>query len=236
MLKEFFSLLGPDLKAVTGSSEQIDIVTDKVKEQVSKLEGFPTDVFNEEYKDNWSLMFDSFKQAIAQIEDETCTLINTTFREKLNSAEGAFDLLHKFKNIKTRPRIEEQMTNKYTDVLQRYGQEVSEMEQLYLKGKDTPPISKNMPPKAGAIAWSRSIMGRIKTPIYKFKTKADLLISDIGKQVTKQYIQLAKMLDAEYEQKIFQDWHKENTDNAIKLLKSYILVKKTDSVTKQDTY
>lgn len=67
------------------------------------------------------------------------------------------------------------MRNKYTDVLQRYGQEVAEMEQLYLKGKDNPPISKNMPPKAGAIAWARSIMGRIKTPIYKFKTKEGLL-------------------------------------------------------------
>ena len=49
------------------------------------------------------------------------------------------------------------------------------MEQLYLKGKDNPPISKNMPPKAGAIAWARSIMGRIKTPIYKFKSKEGLL-------------------------------------------------------------
>lgn len=51
VLKEFFSLLGPDLKAVTGSSEQIDIVTDKVKESVGKLEGFPNDVFNSDYSD-----------------------------------------------------------------------------------------------------------------------------------------------------------------------------------------
>lgn len=63
------------------------------------------------------MIFDGFRQSIANIEDETCNLINTTFREKLNSAEGAFDLLHKFKNIMTRPRIEEQMKNKYTDVL-----------------------------------------------------------------------------------------------------------------------
>jgi dynein heavy chain len=46
VLKEFFSLLGPDLKAVTGSSEQIDIVTDKVKECASKLESFPNEVFD----------------------------------------------------------------------------------------------------------------------------------------------------------------------------------------------
>lgn len=126
------------------------------------------------------MIFEGFKHSIQQIEDETSSLISTTFREKLNSAEGAFDLLHKFKNIVTRPRIEEEMRNKYTDVLLRYGQEVAEMEQLYLKGRDSPPISKNMPPKAGAIAWARSIMGRIKTPIYKFKTKEGLLQSPTG--------------------------------------------------------
>ena len=117
VLKEFFSLLGPDLKAVTGSSEQIDIVTDKVKDSVGKLEAFPSDVFDSRYEDNWKMIFEGFKHSVAQIEDETCNLINTTFREKLNSSEGAFDLLHKFKNINTRPRIEEQMKNKYTDVL-----------------------------------------------------------------------------------------------------------------------
>jgi hypothetical protein len=54
--------------------------------------------------------------------------------------------------------------------------------------------------------------------------------------VTLKYISLAKQLDAEYEHKIFQDWHKENTDNAIKLLKNFILTKKTDPETKQQIY
>ena len=35
--KEFFAILGNDLKAVTGSSEQIDTVSDTVVEQVFKL-------------------------------------------------------------------------------------------------------------------------------------------------------------------------------------------------------
>lgn len=60
VLQQFFSLLGPDLKAVTGSSEQIDIVTDKVKECASKLESFPNDVFNPEYEENWKILFENF--------------------------------------------------------------------------------------------------------------------------------------------------------------------------------
>ena len=51
VLKEFFSLLGPDLKAVTGSSEDIDEVTDRVKESVGKLESFHYDVFNSEHQE-----------------------------------------------------------------------------------------------------------------------------------------------------------------------------------------
>lgn len=52
------------------------------------------------------------------------------------------------------------------------------MESLFLKHKDKPPIAKNMPEKAGMIAWARSIMGRIKAPIDKFKTKANKLRPD----------------------------------------------------------
>jgi hypothetical protein len=40
VLQEFFAILGNDLKAVTGSSEPIDNVTDRVKEQIRKLETF----------------------------------------------------------------------------------------------------------------------------------------------------------------------------------------------------
>ena len=45
------------------------------------------------------------------------------------------------------------------------------MGDLFKAGKDNPPISKNMPLTAGSIAWARSIMGRIKAPIKKFKSK-----------------------------------------------------------------
>ena len=75
----------------------------------------------------------------------------------------------------TRPKIEEQMKNKYQDVLKQYDKELDIMRKLFEKGKDKPPISKNMPPKAGAIAWARSIMARIKAPIYKFKNRDGLL-------------------------------------------------------------
>ena len=92
------------------------------------------------------------------------------------------------------------------------------MDNLFKEGKKDPPISKNMPPKAGQIAWARSIMGRIKGPIKKFKEKSDQLMTPTFKTVALSYVALAKELDKSYEQDIFEGWKKENTEKAIALL------------------
>ena len=99
------------------------------------------------------------------------------------------------------------------------------MKDLFEKGVKNPPISKNMPAEAGSIAWARSIMGRIKAPIKKFKTKSEELYGPIFLNVAKQYVQLAKQLDKEHEEKIFQRWREQNTSKAIKHLQENILSK-----------
>jgi hypothetical protein len=105
MQQEFFAILGNDLKAVTGSSEQINNFSDRVKEQVRKLETFSFDVFNPEYMAEWRTSFQNFQTSIDALEGETTHLISSTFKEKLTSSDGAFELLSKFKNIETRPKI-----------------------------------------------------------------------------------------------------------------------------------
>lgn len=77
------------------------------------------------------------------------------------------------------------------------------MNRLFNLGKDKPPISKNMPPNAGSIAWARSIMGRISKPIKKFKTKSDQLMTQTFREVAFNYVKLAKELDQGYEKVIF---------------------------------
>lgn len=234
-LKEFFSLLGPDLKAVTGDADSIDDQKQKIITEVNKLENFVYDVFDHDHLEEWKELYRAFEDAMRQSDGSCVHLIDNSFN-KLKSSEGAFDLLNKFKNIKTRKSIEDQLGLKYTDVLIGYKNEVAQMEQLFQKGRSNPTISKNMPPKSGSIAWARSIMGRIKRPIYKFKTKEGLLQQDVGKEVTLKYISLAKQLDAEYEHNIFHEWQKNNTDNAIFLLKQNILKSGKDPETKAKTY
>jgi dynein heavy chain len=228
IIQEFYAILGPDLKAVTGSSEQIDLETEKVRDQVKKLESFPRDVFSEKYSTAWKQTFDNFNSQIQQIDQHVVGLIHKTFSDRLNSSEGAFDLLSKFQNVKTRDAIKKLLTEKYDDVLKTYEMELKEMKRLFDEGREHPPISKNMPPNAGSIAWARSIMGRIKAPIKKFKSKADQCLTSTFKKVALQYVALAKSLDKDYEQEIFEKWKNTNTDKAIELLKRNILAQTKD--------
>ena len=82
----------------------------------------------------------------------------------------------------------------------QYRSELDKMNQLFEDSKDNPPIPKNMPPNSGSIAWARSIITRVKTPIDKFKTRPVILTnSQNGREVAKMYVDLAKKLTEDYE-------------------------------------
>jgi dynein heavy chain len=115
------------------------------------------------------------------------------------------------------------LDGKYEDVLNRYSKELADMRELFLKEKDNPPIARNMPENAGKIAWARSITGRIKAPIDKFKTKVKKLQAPHFMEVAKKYVDLAKMLDKEYEATIYENWVKNNREMVIKKLENNIL-------------
>lgn len=110
------------------------------------------------------------------------------------------------------------------------------MQNLYEKGRDNPPIAKNMPPKAGAIGWARSITGRIKSPINKFKTREGMLHKDNGRIITTKYVALAKTLEKDYQTTIYERWVKDNTELAIKLLSYKILASKKGGKGSSNTY
>lgn len=79
--QEFLAILGPDLAAVTGSSEQIESEKDKVWDQIKKLESFPRDVFSDKYASQWKTQFDQFLAQIQQIDSHVVDLIDKTFSE-----------------------------------------------------------------------------------------------------------------------------------------------------------
>lgn len=111
------------------------------------------------------------------------SFINQSF-QSLRSAEGAFDMLHNFKNIRSRDTINATMMKKFNEILTQFEREVDTINQLFVAHKDAPPISRNQPPVAGAISWSHSLFLRIKQTVLRFQTMKELIDSEAGKSVS----------------------------------------------------
>lgn len=61
---------------------------------------------------------------VAKIEEETINFINESFK-KLRSAEAAYDLFQKFKHIRSRKSINEEMMKRFNDILLQFSKEAS---------------------------------------------------------------------------------------------------------------
>lgn len=124
-----------------------------------------------------------FQREVRLIEDEANSFIDQSF-QTLRSAEGAFDMLHNFKNIRAREAINATMMKKFNDILSTFEKEVDSINALFEENKKNPPISKTQPPVAGSISWSRSLFQRIKHTVLRFQTMKELIDSDAGRAVS----------------------------------------------------
>jgi dynein heavy chain len=168
VLDQFHKFLGPELKAVTGESEGIDEVMQRVEQLVEPLEKVPFNIFDRRYKDSWSGVMTRFHQHVGEIEEMTKSFIEQSFT-RLRSAEGAFELVENFRNIQSRDSINQQINDRYTDILQRYTEELEMTHAIFERHREHPPIYKNYPPVAGAVMWARDLYQRAKKPILRFK-------------------------------------------------------------------
>jgi dynein heavy chain, axonemal len=221
VLEDFHNILGPELKAVTGDSQGIDEVLSRVNSLVVPLDTVAYCIFDRGFQTSWEAVMLRFNEDVAEIEDVTKAFINESFK-KLRSAEGAFDLLQKFKHIKTRDSINKQMMDKFSDILGIYKEELNQVSQLFEEKKEDPPTFKNQPPVAGAIAWSRALFYRIKRSIIRFQSYADMMSGDEGVMVTKQYVVIGRMI-REFELRLFDEWKIKVEEAVLQYLKSPIL-------------
>jgi len=134
VMKRFLVFLGPNLKAVTGNSEGIDNLVEEVKKLVFPFENSEIDFFQKAHVHFWSNLINKFRSERKIIEENAIKLIHETFRD-LRSAEGAFDLLQKFKNVTTVEAISNNLQMKYSEVLKRYTKEVENNKLLFERGR-----------------------------------------------------------------------------------------------------
>nr|WAW84832.1 axonemal dynein heavy chain 10 [Halisarca dujardinii] len=199
-VEEFHNIFGPELKAVTGDPDRIDRVLDRVNHLILPIAELKFDPYQPATRGEWKSVMDRFRRDVGVIEEEANAFINDSF-ESLRSAEGAFDMLHNFKNIRARDSINETMMKKFDQILEQYGKEIDSINQLFQEHRDNPPISKNQTPVAGSIAWSKSLFHRIKHTVLRLRTMKELINTPKGKQITDKYLTVAQAM------KSYEDGH-----------------------------
>ena len=188
ILEEFYNIFGPELKAVTGEPKRIEEVTNRVKSLIVKIRSIPFDIFLIKNFVQWQRVMDDFNHEVTEIETEAKVFINQSFK-KLRSSEGAFEMLLRFKSIRSREAINNELMKKFTDILTQYVKECDSMFELFQKYKDNPPLYKNHPVVSGAIAWARFLFKSIKRPMLKFLAVEELMNSEQGKEVITKHLQ-----------------------------------------------
>ncbi|XP_048858906.1 dynein axonemal heavy chain 10 [Brienomyrus brachyistius] len=227
--EEFCNIFGPELKAVTGEPKQIDEVLSRVDDLVLPMEELSFDPFSIDSASSWKLMMQDFRTKVQTIEGVAIEFINQSFK-MLRSAETAFDMLLKFKHIRSRDTINTQMMKKFNDILAQYCKEVDTISRLFEQDKDNPPLNKNQPPVAGSIYWERSLFHRIKHTIIRFLEVPEMLEGEQGKAAKQKYLEVGMKMK-EYEVEKHERWQEETKQIVPLLMKRTILITRNSSET-----
>ena len=222
IVDDFFKFLGPELKAVTGDTQGIDRVVQRVRSMYEPIEAIQFNVFDYGNSGEWKAMKAQFYTDNEDIKNATRELIDTSFR-KLRSAEGACELLQSFKQIKSKGAIQKQVMNKFNDILEQFAREIEQTTDIFDRHKESPPVTKNQPPVAGAIKWSRSLLARCKQTMIKLQSTEEEIIrnTEIGQSVEQKFKTFAKGI-MYCEKRWFSSWSESINTMAMQHLKQPI--------------
>ncbi|XP_009299843.1 dynein axonemal heavy chain 10 [Danio rerio] len=221
-LDEFYIIFGPELKAVTGDPKRIDDVLHCVNSLVKPIEEVTFDPFDNRKMTSWKMVMQEFNNEVQVIEREAITFIDHSFKT-LRSSSAAFDLLLKFKNIRCRDAINDQLMKKFSDILAQYCKEMVLINDIFVKFKDNPPLSKNHPPMAGAIIWQRFLLDQMRYPMKRFREDRDLMNNQEGKAVESKFIEVASRM-RQYEVDLYNKWKADTNQTLPILMRKSLLV------------
>lgn len=134
VLQDFHNIFGPYLKSIISDPAQIDTVIKRVDRLVVPILNADYNIFDEFNKENWEATLSLFFEEVHFLENEAKFFLDECFHV-LISAESALEMLMKFKEIKTRASIHQQLMKKFDVVMQQFSKEVSTVEGIFNRGK-----------------------------------------------------------------------------------------------------
>lgn len=204
VLQDFYNIFGPELKSIINDPAQIDAVVKRVDALVVPIEEADFDIFNAFNKENWEALTAWFYEQVTFLEDQAKFYIDECFMV-LISAESSLEMLLKFKNMKTRAAIQQQLLRKFDIIMQQFSKEINIVENIFHRGKWQPPLLTYHPPMAGAIFWVKQLFHSLRRPVLIFQQIRELKHSELKLRAFSQYFDMAKQLK-NFEETKYNTW------------------------------
>ncbi|XP_053509735.1 dynein axonemal heavy chain 10 isoform X2 [Ictalurus furcatus] len=221
-LEDFYKIFGPEMKDITGEHKRIDDVLRTVDGLVLPIEELDFDLFSIRKMEDWKKVIQDFQSKVQAIEGEAIYFIDQSFTT-LRSASVAFDTLLKFKHIRSREALNNQMMMKFNDIMVQYCKEVDIINEMFVKNKDKPPLNKNQPPVTGAIFWERTLFHSIKHTIVRFQKVPEMLQNKQGIAAKAKFLEVGKRM-RDYEVRKHQRWSEEAVQTLDVLMNRKVLL------------
>lgn len=185
------------------------------------IENADFDMFRINYKENWEAIMNIFYKEVRALENEAVSFIDQSFKT-LRSAEGALEMLLKFKHMETRQVILDQLMLKFDVIMDQFIKEINVVGSyfqvknanvwmhfrysfLFQKNHKDPPLVRDFPVLCSHIYWARLLFSYLKRPVLKFQKVEELKRSVLKIEAFENYLKVAKMIKA-YEQAKFEEW------------------------------
>lgn len=112
--------------------------------------------------------FYEFRVAVRELERRLASVL-TQGLDDARTTSGKLKLLDSFDALVHRAAAAEELEKKYVELVLDYGKDIKQMQALFLRQRDAPPIASNLPPLAGALTWCRGLLERVQHPMKKLK-------------------------------------------------------------------
>ena len=145
-------------KRIDGMEELIhsfDTLVNEFKLKGHDLLDFNNTVFERDFVE-FTMHNSGLENAIQDFMERSLT--------QMSSIDKQLELMKKFEEVLQRDALKEDLEHKYLMIFKLYGEDLHNIQALYEKHKDQPPIPRNMTRIAGNIHWSRQLLRRITSP------------------------------------------------------------------------
>jgi dynein heavy chain len=223
---QFQRFLEPDISSIIGQSEDMHVIGLKVTSLLDTFASIMFDVYDKTQEDIWKSLVWKVGSMINNIDDANGACIEKAFHTQ-KSSEAALNHVENLQTFRCL-EIHSSIERRFSNILELYTRELSEIQEVFQGSKSFPPISKTAPSSARAIAWCIRLYQKAKRPILRFACHEGMLTCPMGINVKRQYLSFARSLEA-FKDMIFNNWEKGVASTVAEGLKRTVTIE-TDCV------